>query len=143
MLLDGRALSSAVEHQYHTLGVAGSKPAARTIFPQEIEVSGVTDTVLTQETAEFENAKVKYPKRIKHRGRVLATICGSCKGRDSYRVAWPVAGQRHMASFAACSPAMIHAHYKGLATNAGAQKWFVVLPPDAAKNVIPLRKVRP
>jgi hypothetical protein len=180
---------------------------------------------------------VKYPKRIKHRGRVLATICGSCKGRDSYRVAWPVAGQRHMASFAACSPAkrqadglvkdlakgsqvtavhpaqardamaawlesyrahtdgrlwpenesifqknflkfcedaevtrktnglrlafctchfaananenqtvqqagnspaMIHAHYKGLATKAGAQKRFVVLPPDAAKNVIPL-----
>src|SRR5437773_1226180 len=25
------ALSSAVEHQYHTLGVAGSNPAARTI----------------------------------------------------------------------------------------------------------------
>src|SRR5437773_9798326 len=25
-----RALSSAVEHQYHTLGVAGSNPAART-----------------------------------------------------------------------------------------------------------------
>ena len=27
------ALSSGVEHQYHTLGVAGSKPAARTILP--------------------------------------------------------------------------------------------------------------
>ena len=26
----GGALSSAVEHQYHTLGVAGSNPAART-----------------------------------------------------------------------------------------------------------------
>src|SRR5450759_4968705 len=26
------ALSSVVEHQYHTLGVAGSSPAARTIF---------------------------------------------------------------------------------------------------------------
>jgi len=93
--------------------------------------------------AEFENAKVKYPKRIKHRDRVLATICGSCKGRDYYRVARQVAGQRRMASFASCSPAMIHAHYKGSATKAGAQKWFVVLPPDAAKNVIPLRKVRP
>jgi hypothetical protein len=48
-----------------------------------------------------------------------------------------------MASFAACSPAMIHTHYKVLVTKAGAHKWFVVLPPDAAKNVIPLRKVRP
>jgi len=60
----------------------------RTSFPQEIEVSGVPDTVLTQETAESESAKVKFPKRIKHRGRVLATIYGKSKGRDSYRVAW-------------------------------------------------------
>jgi integrase len=36
------------------------------------------------------------------------------------------------------SPAMIHAHYKGLATKAEAAKWFNVLPPDAATNVIPL-----
>jgi integrase len=37
------------------------------------------------------------------------------------------------------SPAMIHAHYKGLATKAEAQKWFNVLPPKAAKNVISLK----
>jgi integrase len=36
------------------------------------------------------------------------------------------------------SPAMIHAHYKGLATQADAKKWFNVLPPKAAKNVIRL-----
>ena len=36
------------------------------------------------------------------------------------------------------SPAMIHAHYKGLATKAEAQKWFKVLPPKSAKNVIRL-----
>jgi integrase len=81
----------------------------RTNFPQEIEVSGVTDTALTQETAESEGAKVKYPKRIKHRGRVLATIYAKCKGRDSYRVAWQVAGQRHMASFPSYSLAKRHA----------------------------------
>jgi len=34
------------------------------------------------------------------------------------------------------SPAMIHQHYKGLATKADAEKWFAVLPPKAAKNVI-------
>ena len=108
-LSDGRALSSAAEHFLHTEGVAGSNPAARTIFPQEIEVSGVTDTALTQETAETEGAKVKYPKRIKHRGRVLATIYAKCKGRDSYRVAWQVAGQRRMASFPSYSLAKRHA----------------------------------
>jgi len=36
---------------------------------------------------------------------------------------------------------MIHQHYKGLATKAEAEKWFAVLPPDAAKNVVPLRKI--
>ena len=36
------------------------------------------------------------------------------------------------------SPAMIHAHYKGLATKAEAKKWFNVLPPKSAKNVIQL-----
>ena len=35
-----------------TIAFAGSSPAMRTIFPQEIEVSGVTDTALTQEPAE-------------------------------------------------------------------------------------------
>ena len=36
------------------------------------------------------------------------------------------------------SPAMIHAHYKGLATKAEAEKWFNVLPGRMAKNIIPL-----
>jgi integrase len=36
------------------------------------------------------------------------------------------------------SPAMIHAHYKGLATKAEAEKWFNVIPAEAAKNVISL-----
>ena len=31
------------------------------------------------------------------------------------------------------SPAMIHAHYKGLATKADAEKWFAVLPPKSPK----------
>ena len=36
------------------------------------------------------------------------------------------------------SPAMIHTHYKGLATKAEAEKWFAVKPQKAAGNVIPL-----
>jgi hypothetical protein len=38
------------------------------------------------------------------------------------------------------SSAMIHAHYKGMATRAEAGKWFNALPPDAATNVIQLGK---
>jgi hypothetical protein len=34
---------------------------------------------------------------------------------------------------------MIHAHYKGLATQADAKKWFNVIPPKSAKNVISLK----
>jgi integrase len=36
------------------------------------------------------------------------------------------------------SPAMIHAHYKGLATKAEAEKWFSVKPSESAQNVIQL-----
>jgi integrase len=36
------------------------------------------------------------------------------------------------------SPAMIHAHYKGLATKAEAEKWFGIRPSAAAENVIPI-----
>ena len=37
------------------------------------------------------------------------------------------------------SPSVIHQAYKGLATKAEAEKWFKVLPPKAAKNVIALK----
>jgi integrase len=53
------------------------------------------------------------------------------------------ANENLTAAQAGNSPAMIHAHYKGLATKAEAEKWFNVIPPDAAKNIIPLRKVKP
>ncbi|MGH8024485.1 MAG: tyrosine-type recombinase/integrase, partial [Limisphaerales bacterium] len=38
------------------------------------------------------------------------------------------------------SPAMIHAHYKGLATKTEAEKWFSVRPANAAANVVPFPK---
>ena len=38
------------------------------------------------------------------------------------------------------SPTMIHAHYKGLATKAEAEKWFNVRPAKAAGNVVPFPK---
>ncbi|MGH7978468.1 MAG: hypothetical protein ACREE6_03775 [Limisphaerales bacterium] len=36
------------------------------------------------------------------------------------------------------SPQMVHSNYKELATKAEAEKWFNVLPANAAKNIIPL-----
>jgi integrase len=38
------------------------------------------------------------------------------------------------------SPSMVHQHYKGLATKAEAEKWFLVKPLDSANNVVPLGK---
>jgi integrase len=49
------------------------------------------------------------------------------------------ANENQTAALAGNSPAMIHAHYKGLATRAEAEKWFNVRPAKAA-NVIPPRK---
>ena len=41
----------------------------------------------------------KWPKRVKHRNKVLAKIYRPCAGRGSYRVAWAVSGKRMMKSF--------------------------------------------
>ncbi len=87
---------------------AGSSPAIRTTFPQENEDSGLHDTVTTQETPESE-AKVRFPKRIKHRGRVLATIYGRSKSYPLYRVSWSVAGKRLMKAFNRYGEAKRHA----------------------------------
>ncbi|MGH7990043.1 MAG: hypothetical protein ACREDS_07655 [Limisphaerales bacterium] len=51
------------------------------------------------------------------------------------------ANENLTAAQAGNSPAMIHAHYKGLATKAEAEKWFKIIPSGAAKNIIPLRKL--
>jgi hypothetical protein len=36
------------------------------------------------------------------------------------------------------SPAIIHAHYKGLATKKEAETWFAIKPAKTAKNIIRL-----
>jgi hypothetical protein len=47
-----------------------------------------------------------------------------------------LARQRNLtAAQAGNSPAIIHAHYKGLATKAEAKRWFAVKPSKTAKNV--------
>jgi hypothetical protein len=43
------------------------------------------------------------------------------------------------AALAGNSPRMIHAHYRGLATRAEAEKWFMVKP-EAAANIVALER---
>jgi len=50
--------------------------------------------------------------------------------------------ENQTAAQAGTSPAMLFRHYKGLATKADAEKWFKVLPPKSAKNVIALPAVK-
>jgi len=47
--------------------------------------------------------------------------------------------ENQTAAQAGTSPAMLFRHYKGLMTRKEAAEWFNVLPPKAAKNVIPLK----
>jgi len=42
----------------------------------------------------------KWPKKVKHRNKVLAKVYRPCQGRGSYRVVWYAAGERRMKSFA-------------------------------------------
>jgi integrase len=47
--------------------------------------------------------------------------------------------ENQTAAQAGTSPAMLFRHYKGLMARKEAEKWFAVLPPDVAENVIPLQ----
>jgi integrase len=97
-LANGSALSSVVEHYLHTVGVVGSKPTARTNFPEEIKEKAAIDTDSTQEKPESDT-KMRFPKRVKHRGRVFATIYDKSKAYPMYRVAWIADGKRKMQAF--------------------------------------------
>jgi integrase len=81
----------------------------RTKNPQQNETFPIPDTVSTQETLESERQKVKFPKKLKHRGRVFATIYGKSKSYSLYRVAWTTGGRRLMKAHPSYSDALKHA----------------------------------
>jgi len=64
----------------------------------------------------------KWPKKVKHRDKVLAKIYRPCAGRGSNRVAWCVSGKRMMKSFRT---------YGG---KGGALEYAEALVPDLAKG---------
>ena len=76
----GGALSSVEEHFLHTEGVAGSNPAARTIFPDENGGSVLSDTNQTQKTLRNAPEPVKYPKLFKRRGNRSGPDVQALKG---------------------------------------------------------------
>ena len=55
--------------------LAGSKPAARTSFTEQIEGFKKSDTGLAQNSAESENRKMQFPQIIRQK-RIEATIYG-------------------------------------------------------------------
>ena len=77
----------------------GSSPLSRTIFTREAANQSANDTKTTQKTPESETENVRFPKRIRHRGQVLATIYGKSASYPAYRLAWRVAGKRRMERF--------------------------------------------
>jgi hypothetical protein len=48
---------------------------------------------------------MRFPRRIRHRGQVLATIYGKTKAIPAYRLAWRVTGKRKMERFKTYSEA--------------------------------------
>lgn len=72
----------------------------RTSFSWKNDGSGTSNTNPTQKNLESgDNDMAKWPKRVKHRNKVLAKIYRPCRGRDSYRVTWYAASRRQMKSF--------------------------------------------
>jgi integrase len=64
---------------------------------------------LAQNAPESESASVKFPKRIKHRNKVLATIYGKSRNYPRYRLAYYVAGRRRQRTFNTYSEAKTEA----------------------------------
>ena len=118
----------------------------RTTFPEENEDSGVPDTVLTQNPPASDEAEVKkWPKKVKHRKKMLAKIylraVATVKRKDVSEAVAAHANENLTAKQTGNSPAMVPAHYKGLATKAEAQKWFAVRPARSASVIsLPVRK---
>ena len=77
----------------------GSIPTLSATFIEENERLEKADTDLAQKPAESGKRKVKFPQVIKHR-KAEATIYGKSAQYPRYRLAYYVAGQRRLRTFA-------------------------------------------
>jgi integrase len=91
--------------------IGGSSPLARTNFINEIDVSLDSSTTSAQNSVARESPKVRFPKTISYR-RVEATIYGKTRNYSFYRVAYYVAGKRHLRNFRTYQEAKAEAERK-------------------------------
>ncbi|MDB6123375.1 MAG: hypothetical protein JWQ71_2368 [Pedosphaera sp.] len=71
---------------------------------------------------------MKFPKKIKYRGRVLAKIYGKSKNYPFYRVSYNTAGKRHLISFRTYSAAKAVADSKVKEIHEGSQAAALTAP---------------
>lgn len=79
----------------------------------------------------------KWPKKVKHRNKVLAKVYRPCQGRESYRVVWRAAGQRQMKSlptYAGAGGAKEFA--EALVKELAAQSQVIMLTPGQATDAL-------
>ncbi len=100
-----------VEHSAVNRAVVGSSPTSGAIFCEENERSSIYRTDPAQILPGPENRVVKFPKIIKHR-KAEVTIYGKGKSYPFYRLAYQVAGKRHMKSFPTFAEAKAEADRK-------------------------------
>jgi hypothetical protein len=86
-----------------------------TIFPQEIEGCLDSRTDSAQILAVSEPPKMKFPKVIRHR-KAEVTIYGKKPNYPFYRIAYWVAGKRHLRNFSKYGVALKAAEKKGTRT---------------------------
>jgi hypothetical protein len=93
-----------VEHYIDTVGVTGSNPVSRTIFPCEIGHHQVICTEFAQINARTPDRRVRFPVTIRHRSS-KAKIYAPRGKFAYYRLAYTTAGKRRMRTFANYSAA--------------------------------------
>jgi len=98
------AVSSVVEHYLDTVGVTGSNPVSRTIFPCEIGHHQIICTEFAQINARTPDRRVRFPVTIRHRTS-KAKIYAPRGKFAYYRLAYMTAGKRRMQTFANYSDA--------------------------------------
>lgn len=116
----------------------------RTTFPEENEDSGVPDTVLTQNPpASYEADVQKWPKKVKHRKKVLAKIylrtVATVKRKDVSEAVAAHANENLTAQQAGNSPAMVPAHYKVLGHESRGAKMVCRKTGAVSKRHLPAR----
>lgn len=97
-----------------------------------------TDTVPTQQTPEpSDDNMTKWPKKVRHRGKVLAKVYRPCQGRGSYRVVWRAAGQRQMKSLPSyAGPGGAKEYAEALVKQLAAQSQAIMLTSPQATDAL-------